>query len=98
MDIERYIHLLTNRIFKILPIYEEDHYFSEYVNSLYIDLSQAPIHIPSLSHSNSFLSILDILKYMQTNYIDHKQCKREIFKITNELLPKVIIEIGEHHD
>ncbi len=76
-----YLNFLINRVFKILPIFEnEPETLNDYLESLLLELTGTKFIVGKLKHDVNFLSLLSILQYISENKCDHKTIKREIFK------------------
>ena len=97
MNILCFLDSLTNKIFKILPLKEQNNYFLfSYLNSLQIELIGALITFPKLKNSSNYLSIINTVNFLDDNTFSNQQCKREVFKIINETLQKVKKEVGDY--
>lgn len=76
-----YLHTLVNRLFKILPIREQnDDSLPKYLHSLQIELLGSQSLIKAFQDDAIFLTILSILQYL----IDNPNCsvktvRREVF-------------------
>lgn len=76
-----YLNFLINRVYKILPISEEEpDTLKEYLESLVIELSGSKELINKIKYDANFISLLGILKYLTDNKCSHKVIKREVFK------------------
>mgnify|MGYP003456277449 FL=1 len=96
MNILCFLDTLTNKTIKILPLKEQNNYFLfSYLNSLQIELIGALITFPKLKNSSNYLSIINTVNFLDDNTFSNQQCKREVFKIINETLPKVKKEVGD---
>lgn len=96
MNILCFLDSLTNKIFKILPLKEQNNDFLfSYLNSLQIELIGALITFPKLKNNSNYLSIINATNFLGDNTFSNQQCKREVFKIINETLPKVKKEVGD---
>lgn len=99
MNILCFLDSLINKIFKILPLKEQNNDFLfSYLNSLQIELIGALITFPKLKNSSNYLSIINTVNFLGDNTFSSQQCKREVFKIINETLPKVKKEVGDDID
>lgn len=78
----RYMEALVGRIFKILPLWEEESTtLSEYMKSLQLELVGLYNFEPGIRDDDMFLSIIATLQYL----IDNPDCKigtvkREVFR------------------
>lgn len=93
-----FIHSLIGKIYKILPLKEEldmgqDVHLSEYISSLLLDFAGALESFPELSTFTEFITIVNILQYLNTHHFDHRTCKREVFKMIS-LLEKIEERMG----
>lgn len=96
MDITIFLDSLTNKIFKILPLKEQNNdYLFSHLNSLQIELIGALVTFPELKKNTNYLSIINIINYLGDYSFTKEQCTREIFKIINETLPKIKKEVGD---
>lgn len=94
MNIFVFLDSLINKVFKILPLKEQNNdYLFSHLNSLQIELIGALITFPELKNNANYLSIINIINYLGDNNFTKQQCKREIFKIVNEILPNIKKEI-----
>ena len=85
-----YLHSLTGKLFKILPLREE-HYDSgylPYLDSLWMEMSGACSTFPALWGDADYIAILNVLGYLNTHTVTVEQCKREVFKAI-DLIKKV---------
>lgn len=88
----KYINKLTNRIFKILPLFEEeDEGLEKYMHSLIFELEGLPNTIGEIKNSE-FITLLATLHSLYEELIDdnfvknqetHSLVKREVFKCVN---------------
>ena len=92
-----YLQSLVDRIFAVLPLYEEHggdaSCWAGYVDSLWCEMSGAYINFPALSTNTKYLSLINIFAYLSTHNVTHAQCKREVFKAL-DLLDHVRAELG----
>jgi len=96
MNILIFLNSLTNKIFKILPLKEQNNDFLfSHLNSLQIELIGALVTFPELKNSSNYLSIINVINFLGDNSFSKQQCKREVFKIVNETLPKIKKEVGD---
>lgn len=85
-----FIHGLTGRIFKALPLREayesgEDVGWKEYFHSLTIDATGALSTFPELQQMQSYLTIVNTLQYMDTESFKLAEFRREIFSMLRAL-------------
>lgn len=79
-----YFNFLINRVFKILPISEnEPDTLKDYLDSLILELKGSQDLILKIKHDASFVSLLAILQYFTENECSHKVIKRETFRAIN---------------
>jgi len=84
-----YFNFLVNRIFKILPISEQEpDTLREYLESLLLELSGSKELISELRNDGSFISLLATLQYFINNDCTHKVYKREVFRCI-DILKKI---------
>lgn len=77
---ENYFNILINRLYKILPLKEEDSpTVTTYIESLLSEMTGGHKVILILENDGRFLSIINSLEYVRS--CDNTSiCKREIFK------------------
>nr|DAG45227.1 MAG TPA: hypothetical protein [Caudoviricetes sp.] len=80
-----FIHGLTGRIFKILPLKEaelagEESYLASYMDSLVRDMLGATDTFPELCSMQEFVTTLNIVQFLKHNDITQEICKQEVFK------------------
>ena len=85
-----FIKSLTGKIYKILPMKEDELkgktvHLNEYINSLSIEIIGATKTFPELVNEDGYISIINIINFMNNNEFDFKICKREVFKMLNYL-------------
>jgi len=79
-----FLNNITNKIFKILPLKEENNVgFEDYVDSVLIQLVGAKSVFLELENNQNYITIINIVSYIKNNSCSNKQCKREIFKCLN---------------
>ena len=93
-----FIHSLIGKIYKILTLKEEsdagrDVHWLGYVESLSRDMVGACSTFYELSVSPDYITVLNILEYMQVHEVDHRICKQEVFKMIR-LLENLEKQIG----
>lgn len=93
----RYLRDLIDRIFAVLPLYEEfgagADEWQKYVDSLWVEMSGACRTFPVLWETVDYISALNILAFLNMHAVTHAQCKRETFKAI-DLIKKVLAENG----
>ena len=82
--IAKYFNTLVNKIFKILPIIEnQEESISVYMESLGIELTGFKSLLPSVGEDPSYLSLLSIYKWLSENIDNtdenYKVIRREVF-------------------
>lgn len=80
-----FIHGLTGRIFKILPLKEAElaggeSYLASYMDSLVRDMLGATDTFPELRSMQEFVTTLNIVQFLKHNDITQEVCKQEVFK------------------
>lgn len=80
-----FIHGLTGRVFKILPLKEEElaggeTYLESYLESLLRDMIGATDTFPELAEMPEFVTTLNIVQFLKHNDITQEICKQEVFK------------------
>lgn len=79
-----YLHTLKNRLFRILPEYEENnHTLPVYIESLLFEINGLQKVVINESYNHVFVTILGVLKSLQDEVTyegRHKVIKREVFK------------------
>lgn len=76
-----YIKFLTNKLFKILPIYEQaPSTLPNYLESLLVEVSGSHSIAHKIKYDANFLSLMAIIQYLIDNKYSHSVCKREVFK------------------
>ena len=99
---KKYIHNLTNRVFKLLTIREKElcgvnAYFAEYADSLLIEVSGAMHTFPELQENDSFIVVHNILGYLCKDDVSYPVLRREVFKALH-LLNKIEASCEVEHD
>lgn len=90
-----FLHLI-NKIYKILPLYEENNpNLQQYIDSLIIQFTGMQDFEELLIPEPRLFSILAILTYLRNNEYDHETCKRETFRCTNILKEIIVKYYGE---
>ena len=79
-----YLNFLISKVFKILPISEEQpETLKDYLEGLIIELKGNQSLISQIKCDANFLSLLGTLQYFIENECSHKVIKREVFKCIN---------------
>lgn len=92
-----YKNALVNKVYKILPLYEENNIglFAN-IQSLIFELHGILIVIHSLNSNANFLSLIAILESLSDDSLffdlDHETVKREVFKCL-DLVKKMDVEV-----
>lgn len=93
-----FIHGLTGRVFKMLPLKEaedkgEEVYLDVYIESLARDMYGATETFPELKTMPGYVSALNIIEFLLHNSFTKSTCKREVFKILG-ILNNIEKQIG----
>ena len=80
-----FIHGLTGRVFKILPLKEaelagEETYLAAYLDSLVRDMIGSTDTFPELCTMQEFVTTLNIVQFLKHNDVTQEVCKQEVFK------------------
>lgn len=76
-----YFNFLISKVFKILPISEEQPgTLKDYLESLIIELTGNQSLISQIRRDANFLSLLGTLQYISENNCTHNILRREVFK------------------
>ena len=76
-----FLNNMVGKIFKILPLKEENNLgFNDYVDSILVQLVGATKTFEELENNQDFLTVINIIQYINNNECSNKQCKREVFK------------------
>lgn len=80
-----FIHGLTGRIFKILPLREaelagEETYLASYLDSLLRDMVGSTDTFPELRETQEFVTTMNIVQFLKHNETTKEVCKQEVFK------------------
>lgn len=76
-----FLNNMVGKIFKILPLKEENNLgFNDYVDSILVQLVGATKTFEELENNQDFLTVINIIQYINNNKCSNKQCKREVFK------------------
>lgn len=81
-----FIHSLTGRVFKILPLKEDSDagvntHLGEYIGSVVRDAVGALSTFPQLQTSEEYISVVNTLQYLNEQGVSHAVCKQEVFKM-----------------
>ena len=92
-----YLRCLVDKVFAILPLYEDygaqSSEYAKYIDSLWIEMSGACVTFPELWDEPCYISALNVMAFLNTNHVTHAQCKRETFKAI-DLVKKVCNRMG----
>ena len=78
---ERYFTFLVGKMYKILPMKEENcETLEQYIESLQVELIGNRDLVDVLVEEPMFISLLNIIQYFISNEYDVKLCKREVFR------------------
>lgn len=85
-----YVHRITGRVFKVLPLYEtslkgEDMCVNEYINSLVGELLGSCKTFPCLADSADYYAVINTLQNMADDLGTIDECRREVMKMCNLL-------------
>ena len=89
-----YMKYLTNRVYKILPMSEENSItIIDYMNDLCEELLGNMELIDVLKSDGMFISLMGNIQYLikDNNYNDHKSCKKKVFN-SIDIIEKLIIK------
>ena len=98
MSLYCYLTDLTRRIFKILPMREDEFkgtyvYLDVYLESLSVEMSGATSTFPALSSDSDYIAVLNTVNGLMCDSYDVTQTKREVFKALN-LIRRIIDRFG----
>lgn len=86
MDVQAYLHSLTGKIFKILPMYESgDETVFIYMEHLVAELSGGSFSFPELGSDASYISVLNNINFILHHECSVDQCKREVFNMLSSI-------------
>lgn len=98
-DYRNYLIDLKNRVFKILPLYEEENEcVIEYIDSVCFELYGLRKLIGDLPHGLWYvksLATLEQLKVESLNFGQNKKVKKEIFKVLKTIDNQIDVLKGE---
>lgn len=94
----KFIEYFTGHVFKIIPLKEdevsgEDVHLSEYIDSVVIEATGALATFKELANDTDFLTVVNILNYLNNNEVSEGVCKRETFKMLG-LLNAIALRMG----
>lgn len=87
MSPKRFVHLMTGRIYKSIPLYDpkECAYSEEdicaYMKSLAIELLGALDCYPALSSESAYIIVLNTMLFLAKHPLPFPEHKREVFKM-----------------
>lgn len=81
-----YIHKMTGRVFKVLPLREEELagkevFLAEYIDSLVGELLGSCKTFPCLDESVDYYSVINTLQNMMDTPGDLKECRSRVIKM-----------------
>ena len=80
MNMDNYLHSLTPKIFKILPMYEEaDPGLPVYLERLLAELRGGTFTFPALADNSQYIAILNNLNYLLHYEYTKEECRRMVF-------------------
>ena len=92
-NLSQYFKYLVGKIFKILPLYEEDSpTLPSYLKSYQRELIGDSQLFSELSNEPKFITLLATIEYLANSTYDHDICKSEVLKCTN-----IINDIGKRY-
>jgi hypothetical protein len=84
MTLINYLEYLINKIYKILPLKENNNNtLITYLSSLQVELVGSMSFIEQLRDNVQYLSVLNTIQYLIDYDFNLITCKREVFKIIN---------------
>lgn len=82
-----FIERFTGHVFKIMPLKEceasdsgENVHLSEYINSVAIEANGALTTFEELANNMDFITVVNIINYLNNNEVSEEVCRREVFK------------------
>ena len=101
MEPSYFIHRITGKVFKVLPLREEELkgnevFLSEYIDSLVGELLGACKTFDCLSNDTDYYSVINTLQYLSDNPGTQKECRREVIKMC-KLLNDLELKVGDTH-
>ena len=97
MNIDTFLHSLVPKLFKCVPLKQENQLTLTYLNSLMIEFNGATETFPMLKANSRFITIINTINYFRFNDIPFSILRKEIFKCISEV-EKLIIEIDKVGD
>lgn len=90
-----FIERFTGHVFKIIPLKEcessgayGDIHLSEYIDSVAIEANGALTTFDGLANNMDFITVVNILNYLNKNEVSEDVCRREVLKALS-LLNKI---------
>lgn len=90
-----FIDRFTGHVFKIIPLKEcensgghEDIHLREYIDSVAIEANGALTTFDELTNNMDFITVVNILNYLNKNEVSEEVCRREVLKALS-LLNKI---------
>lgn len=96
-----YIHKITGKVFKILPLREEElkgrnMYLSDYIESLVKELIGSCKTFPILADNADYLSVINTLQYLADTPGTLNECRSEVIKMC-KMLNVLEESVGDAH-
>lgn len=92
IKLKTFINRFTGHVYKIIPLKEyetidaeEGIHLSEYIDSVAIEAKGALTTFDKLADNMDFVTVVNILNYLNENEVSEEVCKREVFKALNLL-------------
>ena len=97
-----YIHALTGRVFKILPLKEredrgEEVFLSDYIEGLWNDMRGAFGTFPELETIPEYVAVCNKVSFLNVEEFNLRVCRREVFSAL-KLLNKLEADLGGEVD
>lgn len=81
-----YLKSLINKVYKILPLKEEDSAtIYQYLGGLAVEMQGCYDLHHELTESPQFMAALCVVQYLATEQYDVQTCRREVFKAINNI-------------
>lgn len=87
IKLKTFVNRFTGHVYKIIPLKEydvlgigEDIHLPEYINSVTIEATGALTTFDKLADNMDFITVVNILNYLNENEVSEEVCKREVFK------------------
>lgn len=98
MAIDNYLEAITGRVFKVLPMKEQELrgfavYLRDYLSSLAIEMVGASTTFECLGIDTDYIAVVNTMNGLASADYDVIQIKREVFKALN-LLNKIAERFG----